>query len=276
MGESRKRRSSCDLHRHYDSISDVDPLDYAKPGQYGPKRARADGDCDSHSSRGRPAPTDAERSPTRASFSNDFFSAGLLDPPSPFNWQTDPMEINSELVTHLAKCYFTHVNETTVHMFPRRPFLHWLHTCRDKSPDDRMLVYSLLTLAANFSPRSDRKSFSTAFAHAARYAVYNRSASTTLQLAQSRLLLSLHYFALNKSVEALELGASAAQTAKRLKLNLEEDQSSQTDEDWPGFYQSAECRRRTFWAIYLLDVSSAARSFSPSILQCLCTDRSMS
>ena len=179
------------------------------------------------------------------------FSAGILDAPSRYNWQTDPSTIDRSLVLELVKLYFQQVNDTIMGIFTEDFFLDWAGSDEYKSEDDLMLLYTMLTLATNFSTRPDRRSLSNAFGRIARYAMEARSGHYTIQLAQSRLLLSLHYFSLNQTVEACEMSALAARTANGMRLNVEETEETSYDEKMDNVR-----RRRTFWAIYLLDVSN--------------------
>lgn len=64
---------------------------------------------------------------------------------------SDPYEANPEVVTHYIDKYFANVNGGIYNMFPRKPFLLWLKSCRKKSFDDKMLIYSMLAMGTIFS-----------------------------------------------------------------------------------------------------------------------------
>ena len=255
----KKRPSSRDLKRHTSSISDVDPLDISHPVPSSSKKRRQSSPSDAQMPHLRPGHLEKVELRGRASFPNDLFSSGILDYPSSFHWQADPYDINSDLVQHLVDLFFIHINNAVYRLFPRTPFLHWLRSVKGKSQDDLMLIYSMLTLASNFSPRADRKSFSKDFNRISRYAVEQCSGKYTIQLAQSRLLLGLYYFSNNKSVEGWDFSGSAIRTSSGLMLNLEEPGQDVPDQPITGYGLDreafGECRRRTFWAMYLMDVS---------------------
>ncbi|KAI9852479.1 MAG: hypothetical protein M1838_000573 [Thelocarpon superellum] len=269
--EPRKRRSSGDMKRHMSSISDVDPLDVSQPNQYAFKKRRQSSPTDAQLPHLRPTFYDESERAARPSFPNDMFRAGILDHPSPFHWESDPAEINAELVQHLMELYFRHINSGTYCIFPRAPFLRWAVGCKDKSADDLMLLYTILTLASNFSGRADRKTFSKDFARIARYAIEHRAGRYSIQLAQSRLLLALYYHATNKPVDAWDVGGAAAATAVGLHLHLETPRSALAPAVETEYGLSpqgfAECRRRTFWTIYLMDRYNTVYSGNAPILQ---------
>ncbi|KAI9803798.1 MAG: hypothetical protein M1825_001678 [Sarcosagium campestre] len=256
----RKRRSSLELSPRSASSSDFESREHSQRARHTLKRPRTSSPTELL----HPLPTPREPKqatmPARTSFSSDLFGSGILNYPSVFAWQKDPYEINSELVMHLMTLYFDHAGTMTCGMLPRGPFMHWLGSCRGKTQDDLMLVYSALTLASAFSSRSDRKFFSKEFARIARYAVDSRWDRYSAQLVQSRILLSLHYSASDKLLEAWDLSGAAVRTAVGLELMLE-DPSKPMAENADSLYNltsfgTRECRRRTFWAAYLLDVQS--------------------
>ncbi|KAI9749184.1 MAG: hypothetical protein M4579_006972 [Chaenotheca gracillima] len=184
-------------------------------------------------------------------------SSSISEPPATFNWRVDPIDVDSGLVAHLMSLYFDHINSAAYGMFPRRPFLVWLETSKNKSPEDLMLIYSMLTVASHFSPHTNRHSFSRDFARISEHATAEHRGKYSLQLVQSRLLLALHYFALNMPTEAWDCSGAAFRATSGLNLNLEEPrtelphQSAVTYGLTPSGY--AECRRRTFWAAYMMD-----------------------
>lgn len=172
-------------------------------------------------------------------------------------WEQDPYDTDPGLVTHLLDLYFTHVGCATYCMFPRKQFTTWVETCRHKSQDDRMLVYTLLALGSVFAADSEKRSIGKQFAGIAAYAIGKRFGRFSLQLCQSRLMLALYNFARGKATEAWDFCGSSLRTISALKLNTEEgvkDIPEDGDLDF-GFDRPTleECRRRTFWSGFLMD-----------------------
>lgn len=196
-----------------------------------------------------------------------------IDPADPLasNWTTDPIDADAELTIHLVECYFDHVNDALYHMFPRERFLAWLRSCRTKSLDDKMLLYAMITMGSIFSDRPNRLLAMKASSRTARYAVEHSQHTLSLQLAQSRIILGLWYFAIGDLVKSWDSIGAAVRTVCGLRYNIETGGVivEQTQICEYGLHPQAliECRRRAFWAAFLLDVGcilavSAELSFS--------------
>ncbi|EAW24332.1 Zn(II)2Cys6 transcription factor [Aspergillus fischeri NRRL 181] len=144
-----------------------------------------------------------------------------LDPHDPLahEWNTDPFENDAELTTHYVENYFTYVNDSLYYIFPRRRFLLWLRSCHTKSLEDKMLLYSMMTLGAIFSDRPDRLAAMKRASRTARYAVEHSRHSLSLQLAQSRIIMSLWYYAIG----ALEKSWDAVGAAVRTVMPCREE-----------------------------------------------------
>lgn len=171
-------------------------------------------------------------------------------------WYTDPCEANAALADQLMAAYFTHINSGLYCMFPEQAFITWLHnSSKKKSLDDHMLIYTMLALGTVFSSSVEHRERGREFARISRYAVQHRSFS--LQLVQSRLILSIYYLATGDEDAAWDLCGGALSAASALKLNVEGDEIEDMKSD--GFpYDLArhgytECRRRTFWSLYIMD-----------------------
>lgn len=186
-----------------------------------------------------------------------------LDPQDPLvsDWHTDPYEADPEAAVHYVESYFTHVNDRLYYMFPRKRFLLWLRSCNTKTSEDTMLLYSMMTLGAVFSDRPDKVTALKRYSRTARYAVEHSRHALTLQLAQSRIIIGLWYYAIGSLVPAWDAIGSAVRTVCGLRYNVESggvivDQSRPCEY---GLHPQAliECRRRTFWVAYLMDVSSS-------------------
>ncbi|KAH0551135.1 hypothetical protein GP486_007525 [Trichoglossum hirsutum] len=173
-----------------------------------------------------------------------------------FDWEADPYETYPELVDHLMDLYFQHINTSVYCMFPQKPFRKWLRS-EEKSPDDRMLIYTMLALATRFSTDPDRKALAKSLQATAQYAIEHRHGKFSLQLVQSRLLFSLYCFASNNLNEAYEYCGAGIRAALAMKLNIDNGASDFPEDDTFEYglncHAIAECRRRTFWSVYLMD-----------------------
>jgi hypothetical protein len=126
-----------------------------------------------------------------------------------------------------------------------------------------MLLYSVLAMGSIFSNDLDKRTLGKRFAAIAAYATEKRFGKFTLQLCQSRLMLALYNFARGKSQEAWDFCGAGLRALSALKLNTEEGVKELPDaisEPGYGFDRRTleECCRRTFWAGFLMDVSSTA------------------
>ncbi|KAF2871270.1 hypothetical protein BDV95DRAFT_495057 [Massariosphaeria phaeospora] len=222
----------------------------------------------------RPTSVDTSRDMSVHSLDSDWSgSLNNQDPDDPrrgshqdqltLQWEQDPFETDARLTMHLLDLYFLHAGRATYGMFPRRPFMKWVETHRDKNQDHLMLLYSVLAMGSVFSADPDKRAIGKRFAAIAAYATEKRFGKFTLQLCQSRLMLALYNFARGKSQEAWDFCGAGLRAISALKLNTEEGVKELPDispgPDY-GFDRPTleECCRRTFWSGFLMDVSSTA------------------
>ncbi|TVY82699.1 putative transcriptional regulatory protein [Lachnellula suecica] len=170
-------------------------------------------------------------------------------------WQVNPFTVRPETVSEIVDVLFKSGPETAASMFPQRAFKSWFLSANVKSLDDLMLIYSVLALGSIFSTKSEHKALGGQYASISQYACQNRRFS--IQLVQSRLLLSLYYFAINNPNDAWDFCGASMRAASGLRLNVEieksEDAFLQTFPYGLNRDGYAECRRRTFWSCYLVD-----------------------
>ena len=191
-----------------------------------------------------------------------------------FSWANDPYEVDPDITLHYVDTYFIHINAATYRIFPRKLFTRWIKIEKAKSPDDLMLLYTILAMGSIFSSRAERKHEGSLFSKIARYAAEKNHGNFSLQLIQSRLLLAFYHFALGETHKAWDFGGMGFRVASGLKLNLEEGVTDIGDDDVMEYglnrHALAECRRRTFWSAYMMDVSVATQARPMMML----TDRS--
>ncbi|KAH6666936.1 fungal-specific transcription factor domain-containing protein [Halenospora varia] len=170
-------------------------------------------------------------------------------------WQTNPYLARPTMVSEIVDVFFTQGPETAHCCFPQSAFKQWFYSSREKSLADLMLMYSVLALGSLFSTREEHKALGAQYAAISRFACQNQRLS--FQLVQSRLLLSLFYFATNNGNDAWDFCGSAVRAASGLRLNVEIEKSD--DAYLPSYPYNlnrngyAECRRRTFWSCYIID-----------------------
>lgn len=177
----------------------------------------------------------------------------------PFNWVNNPYLVDPDVTMHYMETYFSHINAATYRIFPRKHFLHWVKSETVKSSNDLMLIYTMLTMGTVFSSRSERNHEGPTFSKIAVYAVGKNHGNYSLQLVQSRLLLAFYHFSIGDTAKAWDYGGMGFRVASGLKLNLEEGVTDITEDEMIEYgmnrHALAECRRRTFWSAYMMDVS---------------------
>ncbi|KAB5563337.1 fungal-specific transcription factor domain-containing protein [Coniochaeta sp. 2T2.1] len=173
-------------------------------------------------------------------------------------WQTDPYVSDPQSVLSTISSFFVHADATALRFLPALRFKVFVQaSAHRKSPEDLMLVYSILALGVSLTPGGS-KAAAHEYSEVARYAADRTALS--LQLVQARILLSLYYLQVSRPSDANDMSSAAISTATCLQLNMELERSSQVA-DGPGakypfgmtFAGYAECRRRTFWSCFVLE-----------------------
>lgn len=182
-----------------------------------------------------------------------------------FDWANDPYQVDPEITMHYVETYFIHVNAATYRLFPRKLFLDWVRGETVKSPDDLMLIYTILAMGSIFSSRTERKHEGSLFGKIARFAVERNHGNYSLQLIQSRLLLAFYHFSMGDAHKAWDYGGMGFRVVSGLRLNVEDGITDIGDDDILDYglnrHALEECRRRTFWSAYIMDVSLQACRF---------------
>ncbi|KAK4219250.1 hypothetical protein QBC37DRAFT_273346 [Rhypophila decipiens] len=169
-------------------------------------------------------------------------------------WQTDPYVSDPQSVLSTISSYFVHTDAASLRFLPERAFKAWVqNSAHRKSPEDQMLVYSILALGILLS--GGPKTIAHEYSQVARYATEH--AANSIQLVQSRVALCLYYLAIARPSDANDMCSAAISTAICLQLNLELDRSQDAGlTNFPyGLTRAgyAECRRRTFWSLFILE-----------------------
>lgn len=174
------------------------------------------------------------------------------------DWSLDPLSISPVTVEYL-ELYFTHINQATYSMLPKGPFLKWVRESNDKTLDDKMVIYSLMAMGCRFSLRKENTTHGRELLDIAHFAEQSSFGKFTVQLVQARLILALLHFSLGNSSKAWDYCGTAIRAACGLKYNTEagvvDAQHLEDCEYGLNRRTLVECRRRTFWSAYIMDVS---------------------
>ncbi|KAK5662993.1 hypothetical protein OQA88_6407 [Cercophora sp. LCS_1] len=169
-------------------------------------------------------------------------------------WQTDPYVTDPQSVRTTVMLFFAHTDAAALRFLPEHAFTSWVQNgAHTKSPEDLMLTYSILAAGTALSGGS--RSTALEYGRVAQYAV-DRSA-LSLQLVQSRMVLSLVFLALSRPGDANDMLSGAISAAIRLQLNIGPERTRDaTMAVFPyGLTRAgySESRTRTFWACFILE-----------------------
>lgn len=182
-------------------------------------------------------------------------------PDGPLSIFQDPYEVNSELTLHLVDLYLVHVNNATYAMFSRGALLHWMKSQPETSQEERMVIYAMLAMGSVFADEQLTESGKRC-AQIAADAIVSGVGKSGIFSVQTRIILSLYSMAMGDSDRSCDYAGAAirACTSARLKLQIDDDLKIGEESNPAGPYpygfnrnQLFECRRRTFWAVFLLD-----------------------
>lgn len=172
-------------------------------------------------------------------------------------FQDDVCTAEEVATTYLAKHYFATMNNNIFCIFPKGAVDLWVPG-RAKTDDETMVFYALVAVAsisagqayAEAGRRSPEKATKRCVA---RIGCFN------LAIVHARLLLGLNHLARDDQDIAWDHCGLAINGASFLRYHLEEacvgtpgaENSAATY--GMGHIQLAECRRRTFWSLFLFD-----------------------
>merc|ERR1712000_498978 len=171
-------------------------------------------------------------------------------------WQTDPYVTDPQSINAVMTQFFAHIDSTMIlQLLPERTTKTWVaSSVHRKSPEDLMLVYSMLAVGVALS--GGPKSIAYEYAQVAHHA-HRSTTSNCLQVAQSRILLAVYYISVSRRREANEVMSAAAHACTALQLNLEFDRTREAGVPvFPLALNRAgysESRRRTMWSLFMLE-----------------------
>ena len=171
-------------------------------------------------------------------------------------WRTDPYVTDPQSISTVLSQFFGQIDNTIIIRFlPEDLFKSWVaSSAHRKSPDDLMLLYSVLAVGVALSGGS--KSIAFEYSQVAHFA-QKQTTAATLQLVQSRILLALYHVIVSRFWEANELLSSATATSSCLQLSQEIERSKDASLSLFPFDMTragyAEARRRTLWSLFMLE-----------------------
>lgn len=174
------------------------------------------------------------------------------------SWEDDPYFLDPEMTIHLLESYFTHVNSATYCMFPRVTFMNWLTTSREKCQNERIVLYALMAMGSVFAGQ-EFGGIGKRCADMATEGAMTKIGRFSLPVVQVRLLLGLYNFAKGNEGAAWDYCGLAIRAISALRYNHEEGCEIDRNRRNPAIpfghtrEQNTECRRRTFWAGFMMD-----------------------
>ena len=154
--------------------------------------------------------------------------------------------------------FFTSMNLGVLSLFPRTTFLSWITCERNKSVDDKLLIYSIMMLACVFLPKGDRFVPEEQLSIIVENSFKMRHGKVTWQLAQIRLVQSLYSFACEQYSAARDYHSQAIEAISILGTDAKGDQCLPNIPDSQyGFSRQMtdECWQRTLWCSILMDAT---------------------
>lgn len=209
-----------------------------------------------------PAPDtyeERQRKDSKRTFDDDeCIASNHLDTSNHMSWDEDPFRIEPEASLRFLELFFTQSAREVRILFPKRAFIHWAIECKEKCQRECMVLYSILALGSLFS-KEEYISFGKLCGDRASQAVTSLFGRFSVALVQARLILSVYNQLKGKDNMAWDLSGSALRAASAMKLNTEEGCGGGIHEYSRPYYsfsceQLRECRRRTFWTVFLQDV----------------------
>ena len=169
----------------------------------------------------------------------------------------DPFEVDPEGTALFLDLFFAQSAREAHLLFPRHAFTRWAKTCDSKCQRECMVLYAVLAIGSVFS--NEYSSFARLCVERATHAATNLYGRFSMALVQTRLLLASYNHLKGKDGLAWDFNGSALRAIGAMRLNTEEGCGEDLDEYARCYFsftkeQLRECRRRTFWTAFLMDV----------------------
>ena len=178
--------------------------------------------------------------------------------PAFMSWEEDPFASDPDMTIHLLESYFAHINSATYCMLPRVTFMNWLTTSRSKSQNECVVLYAMLAMGSIFAGE-EYAAIGKECATLATEALATKIGRFSLPVIHVRLILALYHFSRGNEGAAWDYCGLAMRALSVLRFNHENICLISPKTENPILEygltrdQVAECRRRTFWAGFLMD-----------------------
>jgi hypothetical protein len=177
-----------------------------------------------------------------------------------FTVSVDPFDVDASLARYYLDAFMQNFN-ALFQIYPQGQFYRWATGGSHKSATDIMLLHVILSLGASFAGRSLPRSEDDGrtFDELVEAALEHERSKPSVQLAQTLLLLSYRRFAKGDLVGAGDTISYTMRGCLEMRLNYERQNAA--PEVRPmcpfGFGDSLfdECRRRTFWVVYIMETT---------------------
>lgn len=181
-----------------------------------------------------------------------------------FSAEIDPIVANEKLTRHYLEVFMDCINIPTFEIFPRSPLLKWAHTETKKTMHDRIAIYGMLAVATIHSTDPQRAVHRALFKSIIHSQLDHLETAYSLQTAHALLFVAFAEFADSQLQKGYSLLVRTFGSLAFLRLNVEGEEST-TAYNFSA-NMTAECRRRTFWAVYVTDIYSALSKGDPRIM----------
>lgn len=182
----------------------------------------------------------------------------------------DPMLIDPGTTLHVIDLFFTHVNNAIWFLFPQKAFVHWARTSKAKTQSEKMTLYAMLAVGSIFA--DDRVGqFGYQCSQVASLAVMQDPSSMSLASSQTWLMLGLYHASKGEEDIAWDYIGTAIRICTNPKHGFNTEGGCAESVDAPDvngidFFmtreQLAECKRRTFWACFVMDRSMEGTQYA--------------
>lgn len=180
------------------------------------------------------------------------------------SWDEDPYLNDPDATMHFLEVFFAQSAHEVSIMFPRRAFARWVRQWREKRRRECMVLYAILALGSIYADNRF-SAFAKLCVERAAQAVCFIDGKFSMAVIQARLLVAAYKHLIGEDSASWELSGSALGIIRAMRLNSEEGCGEHLDDATRRYYnfsreQLKECRRRTFWTAFLVDVSTVVNS----------------
>jgi hypothetical protein len=185
---------------------------------------------------------------------------------SPDLWDRDPYQIDPKATARFLELFFAHSAPEVSMMFPQITFARWVEHESAKDHQECDVLFAVLTLGSTYAEH-EFPSFAKLCAEKVRQRCSSIDGDFSIIMIQTRLLIASYHHLRGEDSLGWSLSGSALQMINIMRLNHEAGCSESLSSSSRPHYnfkceQWIECRRRTFWAAFLVDVGTRETVFS--------------